>query len=136
MERLVYLVDTNVFLEGLLEQEKVETVSTFFQKTDLGEMFISDLSLHSIGIILFKLQKHKLFDSFLEDLVIDGIGVLSLKPHELKRLGTVSQEFQLDFDDAYQYAVAEKYNYMLVSFDSDFDNTARGRKTPAEVVPG
>jgi len=132
----VYLVDTNVFLEGLLEQEKVETVSTFFQKTDLGEMFISDLSLHSIGIILFKLQKNKLFDSFLEDLVIDGIGVLSLKPHELKRLGTVSQEFQLDFDDAYQYAVAEKYNYTLVSFDSDFDNTERGRKTPAEVLQG
>lgn len=132
----MYLVDTNVFLEGLLEQEKVETVSTFFQKTDLGEMFISDLSLHSIGIILFKLQKNKLFDSFLEDLVIDGIGVLSLKPHELKRLGTVSQEFQLDFDDAYQYAVAEKYNYTLVSFDSDFDNTERGRKTPAEVLQG
>ncbi|MCJ7546377.1 MAG: PIN domain-containing protein [Deltaproteobacteria bacterium] len=99
-------------------------------------MFISDLSLHSLGIILFKLQKHKLFDSFLEDLVIDGIGVLSLKPHELKRLGTVSQELQLDFDDAYQYAVAEKYNYTLVSFDSDFDNTERGRKTPAEVVQG
>ena len=55
MERLVYLVDTNVFLEGLLEQEKVETVSSFFHTTDLREMFISDLSLHSIGIILFRL---------------------------------------------------------------------------------
>jgi predicted nucleic acid-binding protein len=132
----VYLVDTNVFLEGLLEQEKVETVRSFFQKNDVGEMFISDLSLHSIGIILFKLQKHKLFDSFLEDLVIDGIGVLSLRPPELKRLGMVSQEFQLDFDDAYQYAVAEKYNYTLVSFDGDFDNTERGKKTPAEVLQG
>jgi predicted nucleic acid-binding protein len=132
----VYLVDTNVFLEGLLEQEKVETVRSFFQKTTLEEIFISDLSLHSIGIILFKLQKHKLFDSFLEDLVIDGIIVLSLKSHELKRLGTVSQEFRLDFDDAYQYAVAEKYDYTLVSFDSDFDNTKRGRKTPAEVLRG
>jgi predicted nucleic acid-binding protein len=132
----VYLVDTNVFLEGLLEQEKVETVRSFFQKTRLEEIFISDLSLHSIGIILFKLQKHKLFDSFLEDLVIDGIIVLSLKSHELKRLGAVSQEFRLDFDDAYQYAVAEKYNYTLVSFDGDFDNTKRGRKTPAEVLRG
>lgn len=132
----MYLVDTNVFLEGLLEQEKVETVRSFFQKTTLEEIFISDLSLHSIGIILFKLQKHKLFDSFLEDLVIDGLGVLSLKPPELTRLSTVSQEFRLDFDDAYQYAVAEKYNYTLVSFDGDFDNTRRGRKTPAEVLRG
>jgi predicted nucleic acid-binding protein len=84
----------------------------------------------------FALQKHKLFDSFLDDLVIDGIGILSLKPNELKKLGAVSQAFHLDFDDAYQYAVAEKYDYTLVSFDSDFDNTKRGRKTPAEVLQG
>ena len=62
--------------------------------------------------------------------------MLSLKPHELKRLGTVSQEFQLDFDDAYQYTIAEKYDYTLVSFDSDFYNTERRRKTPAEVSKG
>jgi predicted nucleic acid-binding protein len=132
----MYLVDTNVFLEGLLEQDKVETVRVFLQKIDLREIFITDLSLHSIGIILFALQKHKLFDSFLDDLVIDGIGILSLKPNELKKLGAVSQAFHLDFDDAYQYAVAEKYDYTLVSFDSDFDNTERGRKTPAEVLQG
>lgn len=132
----MYLADTNVFLEGLLEQEKVEAVRSFFQKTDLGKIFMTDLSLHSIGIILFTLQKHKLFDSFLGDLIIDGIGVLSLKPDELKRLGTVSQKFHLDFDDAYQYAVAEKYNYTLVSFDSDFDKTERGRKTPTDVLQG
>ena len=47
-----------------------------------------------------------------------------------------SEKFNLDFDDAYQYAVAEKYNYTLVSFDGDFDNTERGRKTPAEVLKG
>jgi predicted nucleic-acid-binding protein len=49
----MYLVDTNVFLEGLLEQDKVETVRVFLQKIDLREIFITDLSLHSIGIILF-----------------------------------------------------------------------------------
>ena len=47
-----------------------------------------------------------------------------------------SEKFTLDFDDAYQYAVAEKYDYTLVSFDSDFDNTDRGRKTPGEVLQG
>ena len=29
--------------------------------------------------------------------------------------------FKLDYDDAYQYALAEKDNLILVSFDSDFD---------------
>jgi len=44
------------------------------------------------------------------------------------------EHFNLDFDDAYQYAIAEKYDLTIVSFDRDFDRTERGRKTPGEVV--
>ena len=45
-----------------------------------------------------------------------------------------AQKFNLDFDDAYQYAVAEKYDLTIVSFDTDFDRTERGRETPGEVL--
>ncbi|MDH7486504.1 MAG: hypothetical protein QHJ81_09555 [Anaerolineae bacterium] len=31
------------------------------------------------------------------------------------------------------YVAAEKYKLTLVSFDSDFDRTERGRRTPAEI---
>lgn len=41
--------------------------------------------------------------------------------------------FRLDLDDAYQYATAEQHRALLVSFDSDFDRTERGRVTPADV---
>jgi predicted nucleic acid-binding protein len=44
------------------------------------------------------------------------------------------EELGLDFDDAYQYVAAEKRDLTLVSFDSDFDRTRRGRKTPGEVL--
>lgn len=37
-------------------------------------------------------------------------------------------------DDAYQYVAAAKYGFTIVSFDSDFDQTHCGRKTPAEIV--
>jgi len=47
-----------------------------------------------------------------------------------------TKKFNLDFDDAYQYAVAEKYDLTIVSFDVDFDRTERGRKTPGEVLEG
>jgi predicted nucleic acid-binding protein len=43
-------------------------------------------------------------------------------------------QFRLDFDDAYQYVGAEKYGLTLVSFDTDFDRTKLGRKTPDEVL--
>ena len=44
------------------------------------------------------------------------------------------REFNLDFDDAYQYTAAEKHDLTIVSFDADFDRTKRGRKTPWEVL--
>jgi len=53
----------------------------------------------------------------------------------MKDLLSARKQFGLDFDDAYQYTAAEKYNLTLLSFDTDFDRTARGRKTPATVRP-
>lgn len=53
---------------------------------------------------------------------------------DLKELTGIAQQFGLDFDDAYQYAIAERYGLIIVSFDSDFDRTERGRKTPAELI--
>lgn len=134
MAGLMYLVDTNIFLEGLLEQERVETVRSFFKSIDLDKLFISDLSLHSIGIILFNLKKTDLFIAFLNDLVIDGIEVLSLSADELTKLDTVARGFNLDFDDAYQYFLAAENNLQLISFDKDFDKTERGRKEPVDVI--
>ncbi|MBI1922732.1 type II toxin-antitoxin system VapC family toxin [Candidatus Poribacteria bacterium] len=128
----MYLADTNIFLEALLEQERTPVVRSFFQSTPLGKIFITDLSLHSIGIILFRLKKFKLFTSFLNDMIIGGIGILSLKPEDLKALDQIVQNFNLDFDDAYQYLVAQKHNLQLISFDKDFDKTPRKRKEPSE----
>ena len=40
----------------------------------------------------------------------------------------------MDYDDAYQYAVAEKHNLIIVSLDRHFDMTDRGRRTPDEIL--
>jgi len=45
-----------------------------------------------------------------------------------------STGFNLDFDDAYQYTIAGKYDLTIVSFDADFDRTDRGRKQPAALL--
>ncbi|MCU4138589.1 MAG: putative nucleic acid-binding protein [Thermodesulfobacteria bacterium] len=73
----------------------------------------------------------------MEDLIITGgIKLLRLSVEDTKKLAKVSQRFGLDFDDAYQYAVAERYGLTVVSFDSDFDRTEKGRKTPKDVLEG
>ncbi len=130
----MYLVDTNIFLEALLRQERAAEVESFFQSIDLDTIFMTDFSLYSIGIALFRLKNFTLFTRFVEDMIVNGISILSLTPEDLKTLNQPIQKFNLDFDDVYQYTVAEKYDLQIVSFDKDFDSTERGRKEPAEVL--
>ncbi|MBF0563915.1 MAG: type II toxin-antitoxin system VapC family toxin [Nitrospirae bacterium] len=130
----MYLIDTNIFLEALLEQEDAIYVKSFFQSIALDQMFMTDLALHSIGIILFRLNKHEVLKFFIEDMISDGIGVISIQTSELTEVIDISRRFNLDFDDAYQYAVAQLYNLRIVSFDKDFDKTDRKRVKPQDVV--
>ena len=60
--------------------------------------------------------------------------MVSLTAKELDRVIDASTAFNLDFDDAYQYTIAAKYNLTIVSFDADFDRTDRGRKQPAALL--
>ena len=67
----------------------------------------------------------------MKDVIIKtGITVIGLDPEEVLALTEVSKRFRLDFDDSYQYAVAQKYGLQIMSFDADFDRTEKGRKIP------
>lgn len=135
--RLMFLVDTNVWLELLLEQEKAEEVRRFFQNVEARFLAITEFSLYSIGVILTRLKKDDVFEDFLSDTLEDsGVIKISLETKDLRQALSVRRQFEMDFDDAYQYFAAAKYGYTLVSFDSDFDRTQRGRKAPAEIVQG
>jgi predicted nucleic acid-binding protein len=134
---LMFLVDTNVWLELLLEQEKASQVRQFMQTTQARLLAITDFSLHSIALILTRLKKADMFEDFLSDTIEDsGIARVRLDTIDIKSVLGVQKQFGLDFDDAYQYVAAEKYSLTLVSFDSDFDRTERGRRSPAQVLSG
>jgi len=131
----MYLVDTNVWLELLLEQEKAGEVRRFLQATEAQLLSMTEFSLYSIGVILTHLRKDDIYEDFLSD-TIEGSRVarVRLDTPELKELLAVCRRFQLDFDNAYQYVAAEMNDLTIVSFDGDFDRTDRGRKTPAQVA--
>jgi predicted nucleic acid-binding protein len=46
----MYLVDTNIWLERLLDQDKSESVRKFLDIVPSERLFISDFSFHSIGV--------------------------------------------------------------------------------------
>ena len=133
----MYLVDTNVWLEVLLAQQQASEAKAFFERIDASQLAITEFSLYSLGIILTRLNKDHAFTDFLSDVMEEAqVACIRLDPADLKQALAFHRQFQLDFDDAYQYAAAEKLDLVIVSFDKGFDRTIRGRKTPAEIIGG
>ncbi|MDD4136788.1 MAG: PIN domain-containing protein [Methanoregula sp.] len=130
----MYLLDTNIFLEYILKRPRVREVTDFFSRADLSSLHVSDFSLHTIGVIFLRERKYPEFLTFInEDIIESGIRVLSIEPEDFSYVTRAAERFTLDFDDAYQYAVTEKFRLSLVSFDKDFDRTERGRHEPKDL---
>jgi len=133
----MYLVDTNVWLERLLDQERSWEVGRFLDRVSSDQLFITDFAFHSIGIVLSRLNCVGAFLQFVRDAFMDGdVSIVCLGPEDMAKVVDVMQKFNLDFDDAYQYVVAERYGLTIVSFDGDFDRTERGRKVPKDLLEG
>lgn len=132
----MYLLDTNIFLEYILRRSRVGEVKNFFRNADLSTLHISDFSLHTIGVIYLRERKSREFLTFInEDIIASGIRVIGVNPENFSKITGYADEFRLDFDDAYQYAVAEQYRLSIVSFDKDFDRTEKGRIEPGDLIP-
>lgn len=85
-----YLIDTNVFLEILLNQEKKELCKKCL--TDrFGEIAISDFSLHSVGMILFRNKKFELLNSFVND-VLSQIEILTLRNKQYLEISQIAKK--------------------------------------------
>ncbi len=131
-----YLVDTNVWLERLLDQEKSQICGKFFDVVPVETISISDFSLHSIGVILARNKKIETFKTFVSDILINsGILQLTLQSIDLISLSSVINRYNLDFDDAYQLTLSQKYDLTLITYDKDFI-FLENKKTPDEVLEG
>jgi uncharacterized protein len=132
---IVYLVDTNVWLERFLEQTRADEVGQFLESISSENLYITDFGFHSIGIIMSRLNRESELLRFVQDAFLDGaVSLIHLDPGDTHELVRVMEQFNLDFDDAYHYVAARKYNLILVSFDSDFDRTPFGKKEPRDFL--
>lgn len=131
----MYLLDTNIWLERLLNQEKSPQVEKFLYQTPSELLWMTDFSLHSIAIILVRLRKSNLLIKFIDDLFINGaVNLIRLGAKAFHDVINDAETYGLDFDDAYQVTATKKQGLILVSFDRDLDRAPIGRKTPAELL--
>ena len=115
----MFLVDTNVFLEILLNQDKKDDCKAFLNN-NIGNLNITDFSLHSIGVILFRYGKEDIFRRFVED-VMPNTKLLFLPKELYREVVNVRKILKLDFDDAYQYSIAKYHGLKVVTMDKDFE---------------
>jgi predicted nucleic acid-binding protein len=116
---IMFLVHTNIFLEILMRREKKEDCRKFLDN-NIGNLNITDFSLHSIGVILFRHDKEDVFRKFVED-VVPNTKVLSLPIGQYRGVINAGRKLNLDFDDAYQYTAAKCYGLRLATMDKDFE---------------
>ena len=131
----MYLVDTNVWLEYLLDQEKAPEAEQFLRTTDDSLLFISDFTLYSVGIITQRYNKTEIFEKFINDIFnIGEVNIIRLELTDLIKLTEYIKKYKLDFDDSYQLVCAETFKLELISYDKDFDRAKTKRKTPGQVI--
>lgn len=114
-----FLVDTNVFLEILLNQPGRAKCEEFLRQ-NTGALAIADFSLHSIGVIALRRQQAKLFANFLKD-SLPNLELLHLDRIGYPAVVSAVQQFGLDFDDAYQFTIAKAHGLAIVTQDHHFE---------------
>ena len=119
-----WLVDTNIFLEILLGRPNEERCKQFLSE-NAGRCGLSDFSLHSIGVITFRGRRPGAYRTFLQD-TLPGIALLHLDRHGYPAVLRAHEQLGLDFDDAYQFALAQSHGLALVTQDRDFERIKRG----------
>ena len=121
-----YLVNTNVFLEILLAQNQKEKAKAFLAQ-NIDSLFISDFSLHSIGVFLFREKRESTFKGFIED-VVPHLQIISLAENRYAEVLKIHHAYKLDFDDSYQVSLAIDYDLTVVTFDRDFQRVKSRNK--------
>jgi len=97
---MVFLIDTNVWLERLLDQEKSKEVGKFFDSIPSERLFITDFTFHSIALVLSKLNNVEALKHFVRDTFVEGaVTLLHLKPEDMEPLILVMRKFNLTWKE-------------------------------------
>lgn len=119
----MYLIDTNIFLEAILERKNKKECLALLRMIDRGEIkaFATTFTIHSIEVIMDHAGEPQALRTFLKS--ISGFKGLSVYNTTIDDELNVIDEMgtSLDFDDALQSSVAKKLNLRIVSFDRHFD---------------
>lgn len=135
---MMYLVDTNIFLEVLLSRARREECKKLLSSLKKGERegVVTDYSVHSVIVIMDRFEKLDELRTFLSSLTsYQCLYIYTTSLYTELSAINLSMEYGLDMDDAIQYSSALSVNADgLVSFDKHFDGLKIPRMEPRDLV--
>ena len=132
---MTLLIDTNIFLELFLDQERADECEKFLTKVSSGEIegVVTKSSVHAIEAIL---NDPVLIQGFLRNLMGSvGLEVYNTTLEDEMTASMLMESIGLDFDDSLHYYVAKKLGVeAIISFDKHFDKVDLVRKEPSDFL--
>lgn len=137
----MFLIDTNIFLELMLDQERADECERFLEEVKQGrqEAIITDLVLDSILLIMESKHKRP------SELAMFLISLADYKGLQLYWLSVIDRahatehmdKLGLDFEDSTLVEVCKRLSLDgIVSFDRHFNNSRIRKLEPKEIVRG
>ncbi len=117
------LIDTNIFLEYLLGQQRADDCLMAIEKiiNDELEAIITSFSLHSIEVIMLAKGLKEELKTFLAALSeIQYITLYNTSLLEDRQAIVEMDRTKLDFDDTVQFCVARKLKVAILTLDKHF----------------
>jgi predicted nucleic acid-binding protein len=128
------LVDTNIFLEVLLAQQRKDDCAAFLHRLVKAKEVgvVTDFSIHSIMVIMGNLGRLEELRIFLLSIIAyKGLKIYNTTINDEIKAAQIAQTKKLDIDDALQYTAAKALNVQaIVSLDKHFNNLEIPRKDP------
>jgi len=134
----MYLIDTNIFLEVMLSRSRKKECKQLLRLLRDGKIkgTVTDFTIHSIIVLLDRLNKLKELGIFLKSLsAYKGLYVYVTTIADEVKAVKIAEETILDMDDAIQYSSALSIKAgAIISFDKDFEGLKIPRKEPKDVI--
>jgi predicted nucleic acid-binding protein len=97
----MYLLDTCILLEYLLDQAKADEVEKLLLEASGIPMCITEFSLYSIGINMLRQKLADRFIEFVDDVLVAGqVRLLRLGPPDMAAIAESARRFGFDFESS------------------------------------
>jgi len=129
------LLDTNIFLELLLDQKRATDCEELLQLISKGktEAAVTHFAVHAVEAVIGDPNSLATFLGNLEHSA--GLSIYDTNLSDEMAAALITQKIDLDFDDTLQYYVAKKLGVdALVSFDKHFDKVDIRRIEPRDLL--